>query len=124
MKKIIILIIVFLFCISICLIGHWLSPKIYNEYFVYNGHYYSLTNENFESLGIDIDNTNLVEVGTIQSNASKKVFFKNVELESDILPIGTKVFFVEYLSNSIEDPNILVVMYNGEFKIARRDWTT
>lgn len=119
-KKICVVILLALACVALVAVGNSLAPKNYKGYIVYNRHYYEITPEpvNLFTFG------ELELIGEIQSNASKKILLKNKEFESDVLPIGTKVYYLKNDQNDIEDPNIIVVPYNGELKIARRDWTT
>lgn len=124
MKNKLPLLIAIIFCICLCLFGNYFRSKICSDFFIFNGHVYEFTNEDLTVLGVDTGNLKLTHVATIQSNSSYKLIFKNKELESDILPVGTKVYFIEYLSDDINDPNILIAIYNGNFKIARRNWTT
>ncbi len=118
--KICAVILLALFCAALAALGHSLAPKNYRGFVVYNGHYYEITPEpiNLWTFGEP------ELIGEIQSNSMKKVLFKNKELESDVLPIGTKVYYLKNDTNDREDPNIIVVPYKGELKIARRDWTT
>jgi len=122
-KAVYITVIIFFACAALALAGHYAAQRNYREYFVFNGHNYGFTNENLEALGLDINSAKLEPVGKIESNASKKIFGKNKELESDVLPVGTEIYFIEYRQNDRADPNILAAVYKGELKIARREWT-